>query len=349
MKGVVFSTGARGACLILTLVLSIPSALGQPLALDEVILRQWQEYEEFSRQIQGTGREVLRSANRSRQITWWIRQNHTCTLIKTIDDSRSEHEVTIENPRYRATLRGNIPDHRLALVRYAPLDGGSPPQSEDESPRRSAFFHSSPHYVYLQFKLSELVRLPGFRIQKITPVVEGGREVLRVEHQLVFEQPDRRYDVRGVFDLDPGRRWCLVRADFVEESYRRNYEGRQNVHDRTMRWKVRHETVDHASGFPMIRSQRIEMEGQVYVTVRGVGNEKRRYELQYDYEYEVNDSVPDSEFTLSAFGLPEPVGVVWERRTPVYVWLLVAAGVLLTLGIFFRWLARRLRRGTSEG
>jgi hypothetical protein len=47
--------------------------------------------------------------------------------------------------------------------------------------------------------------------------------------------------------------------------------------------------------------------------------------------------------------LPEPVGVVWEKRTPVYVWLLVAAGVLLTLGVFFRWLARRLRRGTSEG
>jgi len=74
-------------------------------------------------------------------------------------------------------------------------------------------------------------------------------------------------------------------------------------------------------------------------------------EVDDTYEYQVDPSIdpPEREFTLSAFGLPEPVGVVWEKRTPVYVWLLVAAGVLLTLGIFFRWLARRLRRGHSEG
>ncbi len=65
-----------------------------------------------------------------------------------------------------------------------------------------------------------------------------------------------------------------------------------------------------------------------------------------DYRMESTDPM---EFRLSYYGLPEPVGVVWERRTPVYVWLFVAAGVLLTLGIFFRWLARRLRRGHSEG
>jgi len=63
----------------------------------------------------------------------------------------------------------------------------------------------------------------------------------------------------------------------------------------------------------------------------------------------VAERVAVQDFYMSAFGLPEPVGVVPPRRTPVYVWLLAAAGVLLTLGIFFRWLARRLRRGTSEG
>jgi hypothetical protein len=63
----------------------------------------------------------------------------------------------------------------------------------------------------------------------------------------------------------------------------------------------------------------------------------------------VAERVAVQDFYISAFGLPEPVGVVPPRRTPVYVWLLVAAGVLLTLGIFFRWLARRLRRGESEG
>ncbi|MBA2225989.1 MAG: hypothetical protein N3E46_00755 [Gemmataceae bacterium] len=60
-------------------------------------------------------------------------------------------------------------------------------------------------------------------------------------------------------------------------------------------------------------------------------------------------NLPVEHFYMSHYGLPEPVGVVWERRTPVYVWLLVAAGVLLTLALVFRWLARRLRHGPSEG
>jgi|DewCreStandDraft_5_1066085.scaffolds.fasta_scaffold01119_19 hypothetical protein len=76
-------------------------------------------------------------------------------------------------------------------------------------------------------------------------------------------------------------------------------------------------------------------------------------EINSTYEFQVDPSIdpPEREFTLSAFGLPEPPGVTWvqERRTPVYVWLLVAAGVLLTLALVFRWLARRLRRGHSEG
>jgi hypothetical protein len=51
----------------------------------------------------------------------------------------------------------------------------------------------------------------------------------------------------------------------------------------------------------------------------------------------------DAEFTLSAFGLPEPVGVVWEKKTPVYVWLLLAAGVLGLLAVVLAWLAKRRR------
>jgi hypothetical protein len=74
-------------------------------------------------------------------------------------------------------------------------------------------------------------------------------------------------------------------------------------------------------------------------------------EVDDTYEYQIDPSVdpPEREFTLSAFGLPEPVGVVWERRTPVYVWLLVAAGVLGVLAVFFYWLSCHLRRGESEG
>lgn len=49
----------------------------------------------------------------------------------------------------------------------------------------------------------------------------------------------------------------------------------------------------------------------------------------------------EAEFTLSAFGMPEPVGVVWDKPTPRYVWFLVAAGVFIAIAVGFRLLARR--------
>jgi len=38
--------------------------------------------------------------------------------------------------------------------------------------------------------------------------------------------------------------------------------------------------------------------------------------------------------------------VEWERKTPVYVWLLLAAGVLGLLAVVLAWLAKR-RRATG--
>ncbi len=52
-------------------------------------------------------------------------------------------------------------------------------------------------------------------------------------------------------------------------------------------------------------------------------------------------ALPETEFTLSAFGLPEPVGVTWEKPTPLYVWLLAAAGGCAVLALLLRLPVRR--------
>ncbi len=56
---------------------------------------------------------------------------------------------------------------------------------------------------------------------------------------------------------------------------------------------------------------------------------------------EAADPPPVEEFTLSAFGLPEPVGVTWKKPTPTYVRILVAAGACGGLALLFRYLSRR--------
>ncbi len=59
--------------------------------------------------------------------------------------------------------------------------------------------------------------------------------------------------------------------------------------------------------------------------------------------------VPEKEFSLSAYGLPEPEGVVWEKpATPLYVWLLSAAAILAVLAVAFRTIQRRWARASSH-
>jgi len=58
-----------------------------------------------------------------------------------------------------------------------------------------------------------------------------------------------------------------------------------------------------------------------------------------DYDIVYNESVPDTEFTLSAFGLPEPKGIAWEQPSRGgWVWWGVAGITLVVVGYgIYRW------------
>ena len=77
---------------------------------------------------------------------------------------------------------------------------------------------------------------------------------------------------------------------------------------------------------------------QTYPTIPG-GD----LEITTDTSFRIDPSVelPDQDFTLTAYGLPEPVGITWSKPTPNYVWPLVAAGGCVVLALGFRFLARR--------
>ena len=61
-------------------------------------------------------------------------------------------------------------------------------------------------------------------------------------------------------------------------------------------------------------------------------------------EYTPVASLDESQFRLSVFGLPEPVGVTWPKPTPLYQILLFTGLACITVGVGFRWLGRRLAR-----
>jgi hypothetical protein len=75
----------------------------------------------------------------------------------------------------------------------------------------------------------------------------------------------------------------------------------------------------------------------------------KKMTIRSDIEFKVSRPArepADEEFRLTAFGLPEPVGIAMPKRpTPRYVWFLIAAAGLGVLAVLFRVLARR--RGTT--
>ncbi|GIW85246.1 MAG: hypothetical protein KatS3mg107_0906 [Gemmataceae bacterium] len=77
----------------------------------------------------------------------------------------------------------------------------------------------------------------------------------------------------------------------------------------------------------------------------------KHYQFRWRIEFirfeRLGGKLDESEFRLSAFGLPEPVGVEWERPVRWYLWLMLAGVVCLLAGGVFYSLSRRRAGGTS--
>ncbi len=58
-------------------------------------------------------------------------------------------------------------------------------------------------------------------------------------------------------------------------------------------------------------------------------------------EFRRAPDLSEKEFRLSAFGLPEPMGVRWEKPTPRYIWFVLGSAAFGVLAVVFRYLARR--------
>lgn len=71
---------------------------------------------------------------------------------------------------------------------------------------------------------------------------------------------------------------------------------------------------------------------------------------QTDYQLEAPAYLPpDTEFTLSAFGLPEPKGIVWDRPSRWYLWFIAAAVLALAVAGYLRYRSqRRTKLGPSN-
>jgi hypothetical protein len=65
-------------------------------------------------------------------------------------------------------------------------------------------------------------------------------------------------------------------------------------------------------------------------------------EILHGYNYDNAENIDNElRYTVSHYGLPEPEGIVWEKPTPWWIYLIAGAIALFVTGIALAWFARR--------
>ncbi|HMO83451.1 MAG TPA: hypothetical protein PKC18_00880 [Lacipirellulaceae bacterium] len=146
---------------------------------------------------------------------------------------------------------------------------------------------------------------------------------LRFKNPVATGTPALDAMANGSFTLDRAHQWALRRAHVVM----RRSKG-------TVTYSCTN-TFVNVNGVP--RPVRSEFE-RLFVSG---GTEYRTHSVS---EYEVVDqsTLQETDFTLSAFGLPEPYGVTWDRPTPWWLYALFSAGVLFVVAVIVSFWKRRL-------
>lgn len=309
--------------------LSRADAAGSPPHPDlATALASWEKHATATEKLQGE--VIIRSAARS---------------AKWLEEKRSEQRFEVQQSPsgVRISLAGQIPapavDCYMSNAKYAAgvrrkdgkdkvllrdwkMDPSSVPSGARQPLRSWASLVLCPHFTHLDFALPYLVSSPDFRVKRVGPEAKGGADCVRLDYQFT-ERMDRgqsSYQHEGTVWLDPSAGWCVRESDNT-----------MTTPDGQTRRLVTNHFSPPLKGFPLVQKRTEVTTG----TSKRVG----RVSLMKDYGYRVEfqENVPDELFTLSSFGLPEPVGVTWAKsRWPLYLWGVAGSIVCAGLALLVR-------------
>jgi hypothetical protein len=185
------------------------------------------------------------------------------------------------------------------------------------------------HLTLFGRPLFEVMKEPGWKTIDVRQVPQQADRV-----QITFDYQSKRKSGaiehhKGSFDLKPSLDWAVVHSVISTEIISAGET--HFLFDKETTFEVHSDE----QGIPFLRKlswkQGKLVDSHLNVELECVAEFSQRRPSQ----------VSERNFTLSAFGLPEPAGVEWRKATPRYVWVLIAAGAVAILATVFRCLARR--------
>jgi hypothetical protein len=319
---------------LVLLIGSISAAQGQSVDWEPRVSQEapkaWAEYEARAKRLQGSWSTVLRSRKTQEvesETRGEFKQRDGCAYIVSNHITELDCKAQVMNPRYAFELGRARPDSDWA-VKATGARLWTPATVQDPAYCTQRIVRNPFTLACFGDGLQVTIFDPGFSLRTVTPVEDAGRNLVKVEFNY---QPPTDADPKknssllmlhgGWLLLDPQHFWiirkCAIDRDWGKETGTEIADfDYQNTDD----------------GFPILKR------------VVRTSNRPKDGDLEFVYEYDLHEGdVPEREFTLGAFGFPEPGGATQAPRpTPWYLWFAIAGAVSLAVGIIFFRRARKI-------
>jgi len=228
--------------------------------------------------------------------------------METFTGSSYMGDVNARNSRYRFRLTRKSGDRPWVIREVASLSA-----DEDRSPIDTPTGLDCGPATYFP----GLIQFPGFTLLAVAPEVVADSELVRVTFETSCEKLGVR---RGWLLLDPAHDWVVRKG---ESELRLKPPG-----SGTVTYQYDYKEGSHQHLIPTrysYRSTSKDEKGALYT-----------YEASGHLDLHEESSVPESNFQLSAYGLPEPFEVAEGSPTRWYLWAGIAGIVCLVLGMSLR-------------
>ena len=246
------------------------------------------------------------------------------------------------NPQYDFRLEANEPGQWY--IAHSAVVGSSSFTEKDRANRdlgiTIAAIPTAIHYTNgASFTpYHEFLRLKTIKISSIAKSPTNS-QCYRIKYQGLFDRKlpgvDKalRIKTEGWIDVDPEKNYSGVEMDeHAITEFSDTYSHLRNE-------------VSLTDGVALL----IKSEATGKATVQG--QEANNIRTIYEFKSWLDPDVDPALFTLTAYGLPEPVGITPiepRRSVPIYVWFLVAAGTLILVTLMTRWWLLRRRRSRAQ-
>jgi len=300
-------------------------------SLIEAFLREappkWLDYEKKAKDLQGLATVRVQRGDTSATSfsSVELRHNNDCSLLfGRTGIGESPDAVFAFNTKYSFALKGSeaakswkITKLEMDKERLEPVVA-----TELQAARDVIAIMVMPHHR----KLTELIARRSFRVTNATYIDHPPDQLVEIEFTNDHPPHEKPFCPiqGGTLRLDPQSYWVARSGDL-----RLRYPS----FDMRVHFVSTSRSGEKALPVPVKYEEWREIVGQP--------PSKRQYWLREFDLKQLSTLPPENEFTLTAFGLPEPPGVTWKKPTPWWLWTSLGGIAMLVLGAGLGWLRKR--------